>query len=124
MIKHLLLSFSFIICLCSCTEEAQHSSKAAKYTRADATTSPDASKILALYAYGLAITKSYDCTDPSSWYYQGSMHSVPTPDEMGGGIDSLCAAHNTGETYRAWNSCPHMKPTEMQLNFFKLVGKD
>ena len=117
MIKHLLLSFSFIICLCSCTEEAQHSSTAAKYTRADATTSPDASKILALYAYGLAITKSYDCTDPSSWYYQGSMHSVPTPDEMGGGIDSLCAAHNTGETYRAWNSCPHMKPTEMQLNF-------
>lgn len=68
MIKHLLLSFSFILCLCSCTKEIQHSATAAKYTRADATTSPDASKILALYAYGLAITKSYDCTDPSSWY--------------------------------------------------------
>lgn len=117
MIKHSFLFFSFLICFCSCTKELQDSSAAAKYTRADATTSLDAENILNLYAYGLAITKSYDCTDPASWYYQGSMHSVPTPDEMGSGIDSLCAAHNTGETFRAWNSCPHMKPTEMQLNF-------
>ena len=117
MIKHSFLFFSFLICFCSCTKELQDSPTKALYTRADVTTSPNAEDILDLYAYGLAITKSYDCTDPASWYYQGSMHSVPTPDEMGGGIDSLCAAHKEGETYRGWNSCPHMKPTEMQLNF-------
>ncbi|MEO1416479.1 MAG: tyrosinase family protein [Bacteroidota bacterium] len=85
------------------------------FERVDANTSPKAGTVLNLYAYGMNIIRSLDCTDPASWYYQGSMHAVPSIEEMGG-YDSLCPSY-TGTPMRAWNSCPHMFPTNQQLNF-------
>jgi hypothetical protein len=89
----------------------------ASYERVNANTNPNADKILALYAYGMAITQSYDCTNPASWYYQGSMHAVPPRDSITGDTDSLCHPYDSGNTFRAWNSCPHMYRTDKQLNF-------
>lgn len=86
------------------------------FTRVNANTSPSASTVLALYAYGMDVIKSLDCTNPSSWYYQGSMHHVPDLKDMGGTTDSLCAPHDT-MNFRGWNTCPHMYPTNSQLNF-------
>lgn len=86
------------------------------FTRVNANTSPEATKVLALYAYGMEAIKSLDCTNPSSWYYQGSMHHVPDKSDISGPTDSLCAPHDTA-SFRAWNTCPHMYPTHSQLNF-------
>lgn len=87
------------------------------YTRVNANTNTNATEILELYAYGMAIIKALDCTDPASWYYQGSMHAVPPIDQIKGSTDNLCMAHDTNPSFRGWNSCPHMYPTGSQLNF-------
>lgn len=92
--------------------------EAVTYERVDANTNSNADEILALYAYGMAITQSYDCSDPASWYYQGSIHSVPKRDEITGDIVELCPSYkNDNDILRAWNSCPHMYTTDKQLNF-------
>lgn len=88
-----------------------------RYERVNADTSPDANKVLDLYAYGMAIIKKLDCTDPASWYYQGSMHSVPPRNEIEGPTVELCPPYDSVPPLRAWNSCPHMYPTHQQLNF-------
>lgn len=87
------------------------------YVRVDASTNSNADEILALYAYGMAITQSYDCSNPSSWYYQGSMHSVPAKKDITGPTVTLCPSYDNGVTLHAWNSCPHMYSTDKQLNF-------
>ncbi|MEM0995430.1 MAG: tyrosinase family protein [Bacteroidota bacterium] len=86
------------------------------FMRVNANNGPNIDEVLALYAYGQAIIKNMNCTDPSSQYYQGAIHSIPTPDQMGGKVDSSCVEY-TDSTFRAWNSCPHMYPTNSQLNF-------
>ncbi|MDH5609360.1 MAG: tyrosinase family protein, partial [Cyclobacteriaceae bacterium] len=86
------------------------------FVRVNAHTSESAPSVLDLYAYGAAIIRAKDCTDPASWFYQGSMHAVPPKDSIPG-LDTLCGFYNEGQVLKAWNSCPHMYPTDQQLNF-------
>ncbi|MEM7297635.1 MAG: tyrosinase family protein [Bacteroidota bacterium] len=114
------ISITFIagLLLISCDSQKKTASESevVLYERVNANTSANANRVLALYAYGQAIIQSMDCSEPASWFYQGSMHSVPPKDSIPGG-DQLCPAYNSGNPFRAWNSCPHMYPTEKQLNF-------
>ncbi|MEL7062715.1 MAG: tyrosinase family protein [Bacteroidota bacterium] len=113
---HILVCLTLACCsLCFTACEAPQPDATPSFERVDANTSPQAETVLNLYAYGMNIIRSLDCTDPASWYYQGSMHAVPSIKEMGG-YDSLCPSY-TGTPMRAWNSCPHMFPTDQQLNF-------
>lgn len=88
-----------------------------EYERINADTNPDADNVLELYAYGMAVTQALECTDPASWYYQGSMHSVPPRNEIEGDTVKLCIPYDSISPLRGWNSCPHMYPTHQQLNF-------
>ena len=56
-----------------------------------------------------------DCLDPTGWYYQGAIHSLPDFTKM---VDTLCPvySHQTIKPL-GWNTCPHMKPATQQLNF-------
>jgi hypothetical protein len=105
----------------SCQEESEKDEilvqEAMPYQRVNANTNAQAGHVLDLYAYGMAIIKSLDCSDPASWYYQGSMHSVPKRSDISGVNVILCSSYNNGETLTAWNSCPHMYSDEKQLNF-------
>ena len=120
-------SFAITFCACSSSTsnpETGNESLAARssdstYTRVNANTSPLANKVLALYAYGQQLIQNLDCENPAAWFYQGAMHNVPHLNEIGSGIDTLCASYATQDSTarRGWRSCPHMKPTNMQLNF-------
>ncbi|MBL6448504.1 tyrosinase family protein [Fulvivirga sp. 29W222] len=114
------LSASFILFSCGPKESNTDTNETVMevgYERVNANTNANADKVLDLYAYGMAITKGLKCTDPASWYYQGSMHSVPPRDEIEGPTVELCAPYNSIAPLKAWNSCPHMYPTHQQLNF-------
>jgi len=119
--KNVLLTFALLaILLAGCkqgatTEKAEATDNG--FVRINANTNPDADKVLALYAYGQKVIQSMECTAPASWYYQGSMHSVPARDSIIGRTVNDCPPYNDGKTLTAWNSCPHMYPTFKQLNF-------
>lgn len=85
-----------------------------KYVRKNAF-SPEGKKDVAAYAKAMKIMKTLDCTNPVSWYYQGSIHSVPSFKNQ---TDTLCNYYSNGaKPLDGWNSCPHMKPPNLQLHF-------
>ncbi|UII31193.1 tyrosinase family protein [Fulvivirga ulvae] len=121
--SRLLLTICASAALFSCGPAENNTDTATKevgevtYERVNANTNAHANKVLDLYAYGMAITKKLECTNPASWYYQGSMHSVPPRDEIEGATVELCTPYDSISPLKGWNSCPHMYPTHQQLNF-------
>lgn len=59
----------------------------------------------------LEIMRKADCSDPTSWYYQGAMHWIP--DSIAG-KNQLCASYqNATQLKAAWDNCTHLGEGEL-----------
>jgi hypothetical protein len=58
--------------------------------------------------------KKLDCTNPSSWYYQGAMHWIP--DSIG--TNPLCPSYQTvANVLPEWDKCTHTKEGHEKIHF-------
>jgi hypothetical protein len=80
--------------------------------------SAEGKKDVLAYQKAMAIMKmrsKSECLDPTGWYYQGAIHSLP---DFSKSVDTLCPAYSYQKiSPLGWNTCPHMKPATQQLNF-------
>ncbi len=116
--------FSLLIAglvLVSCSNEK-------KETTAGSTTNSDSAKIYVrknanspeakadLEAMNIALQKmrAMDCSNPASWYYQGSIHWLPDTIKN----NQLCASYsNMSQLKLAWDNCTHADGEDSDFNF-------
>ncbi|UTA66607.1 tyrosinase family protein [Emticicia sp. 21SJ11W-3] len=81
-----------------------------KYIRKNAY-SPDAAKDLEALDKALAIMRKADCSDPTSWYYQGAIHWIPDTIT---GQNKLCSSYqNVLQLKAGWDNCTHLGQGEL-----------
>jgi len=69
--------------------------------------SPEAKADLEAMAKALEMMKQMDCSNPASWYYQGSIHWIP--DSIAG-PNQLCKSYQTYKDLKlAWQNCTHIQ---------------
>ena len=62
----------------------------------------------------LKIMREKDCSDPTSWYYQGAIHWVPDTIKN----NKLCESyHNVSDLKDGWNNCTHTPSGQEELHF-------
>lgn len=74
--------------------------------------SPEAQSDVEALNKALAIMRSKNCEDPTSWYYQGSIHWVPDTIYT----QNLCGSYNNiSDLKEAWDNCTHSKGSEIHF---------
>ena len=62
----------------------------------------------------LQIMRAKNCTDPTSWYYQGAIHWIPDTIKA----NLLCQAYRTPADLReAWDNCTHTPGGQEKIHF-------
>lgn len=62
----------------------------------------------------LSIMRSRGCEDPTSWYYQGSIHWVPDTIKN----NQLCESyHNLSDSKDGWRHCTHTPSKKEEIHF-------
>jgi hypothetical protein len=103
-----------IVCLIftSCGSEVKKSEQKG-WVRKNAN-SPEATKDLEALNKALSIMKQKNCSDPLSWYYQGSIHWVPDTIKN----NSLCETyHSPVDLKEAWDNCTHTPGGQEKIHF-------
>lgn len=84
-----------------------------RYIRKNAT-SITAQKDLVALNTALKIMRTKDCSDPTSWYYQGGIHWVP--DTVNN--NKFCSSYsNPGDLKEGWDNCTHSKSRKEKIHF-------
>jgi len=78
--------------------------------------SPKGQLALAAMEKALTIMRNKDCSDPTSWYYQGAIHWVP--DSIPN-TNPLCPSYtNKSQLKPSWNNCTHfLQHGGAEINF-------
>ena len=101
-----LIAFSLIF-LVSCKREEP------RYLRKNANTKSATSDLAALNK-ALKIMRAKDCSDPTSWYYQGAMHWIPDTLKN----NKFCESYkNVSDLKEAWDNCTHTPGKKEELHF-------
>lgn len=112
--KNLFLLFISTLFIWSCTnsqnkEDAAGSSNITRYVRKNAH-SKEAEKDLEAMQKALEIMRTLNCSDPTSWYYQGAIHSVPlVSGSEKPNPNPFCDSFqfNASQLKTAWANCTH-----------------
>jgi hypothetical protein len=74
--------------------------------------SPEAQSDVEALNKALKIMRQSGCSDPTSWYYQASIHWIP--DTINN--QNLCDTyHNKSQLKEAWDNCTHTKESEIHF---------
>ena len=107
IIKLLVLVCVFLITSCSNKKEEK------RWVRKNIHTS-DSKKDVEALNKALQIMRSKDCSDPLSWYYQGSMHWIPDTIKN----NQLCSwYHNVSDIKEGWDNCTHTPSGQEKIHF-------
>ena len=115
--KILKSSLTLLLCLVLVFGFAIAPTQAAAYTRYEAH-SPEGQKNLQSLRIALAKMRALGCQDPRSWYYQGTLHWVPTSDSDITGLtedNPLCPYYSgftnqneaAAKLLASWDNCTH-----------------
>lgn len=91
------------------TETTESTTSTKRFVRKNANT-PEAAKDLAALQVALDSMRKMDCSQTSSWYYQGAMHWVPTSLPN----NPFCESYHKspGDLKTAWDNCTHAPNSE------------
>ncbi len=110
----LLFSCAFVFTRCGTENESTETQSKIRYIRKNAS-SEAAAKDLEALDKALAMMRSKDCSDPTSWYYQGAMHWIP--DSING-TNKLCESYQTyADLKTAWDNCTHSESGDEEIHF-------
>ncbi|HMQ49040.1 MAG TPA: tyrosinase family protein [Saprospiraceae bacterium] len=115
--QHLLclLALALLLVACQPKPKAEEESESPQlYIRKNAHSQAAQADIDALRV-AIAKMKQLDCTDPTSWYYQGAIHHIP---DTINGRNVLCSNYQgKSNSLPGFSTCPHMKPDLEQFHF-------
>lgn len=113
------LCFSTTLFFYSCGGDQEKSTTATGnevkvYVRKNAN-SPEAKADLEAMQIALQKMRQLDCSNPSSWYYQGSIHWIP--DTVLNGNPYCPSYTNARQLKLAWDNCTHTSSSSSGFNF-------
>lgn len=108
MKKLISLFFLLSLVLSSCKND-----KVERYTRKNIH-SPEATEDIKALEKALSIMRKQDCSNPTSWYYQGAIHWVPDTIKN----NQFCSSYHTYlEKKDGWDNCTHTHTSVDEINF-------
>lgn len=107
IIKLLVLVCIFLITSCNDKVEKK------RWVRKNIHTSEAIKDVEALNK-ALQIMRSKNCSDPTSWYYQGAMHWIPDTIKNNQYCDWY---HNVGDIKEGWDNCTHTPSGQEKIHF-------